>query len=103
MTAFSDAIDDFLADSNLASDAILTVDSGPVTISVILTLETEIIDLGGDVRPMVVFGKAGCRTLDSAGVKRGDSLEIAGVSYRVLSVENDDTGWTTLFLGKSYA
>jgi endonuclease YncB( thermonuclease family) len=40
--------------------------------------------------------------LDIAGVKNGDTVEVGGVAYRVLKIQPDETGWTTLFLGKRH-
>ena len=90
--------DAFLDDAFLGSDATLN-GSG---IRVCLSLDPEEITLGGDITPQAIAGKAGCKTSDVAGVKRSDVLIVNEVSYRVLKVQSDETGWTTLVLGKSY-
>jgi hypothetical protein len=60
------------------------------------------VSLGGEIVPQGVVGQAGCRSLDIAGVKNGDTVEVGGVAYRVLKIQPDETGWTTLFLGKRH-
>lgn len=92
--------DAFLLDEMLAVDASF---NGGASIRVCLSLDPEEVSLGGDIIPQMIAGKAGCKASDVTGAKRGDSLVVAGVTYKVLKVHNDETGWTTLFLGKSYA
>lgn len=60
------------------------------------------VSLGGDIVPQGIVGQAGCRSLDIAGVKNGDTLVVSGVAYRVLKIQPDETGWTTLSLGKRH-
>jgi hypothetical protein len=91
--------DAFLDDENLSSDATFNGSE----IRVCLSLDPEELALGGDMSPQAIAGRAGCKTTDVSGAKRGDILIVNEVSYRVLKVHTDETGWTTLFLGKSYA
>jgi hypothetical protein len=91
--------DVFLDDEFLGCDA--TYDGE--TVRICLSLDPEEIQLGGEMTPQAIAGKAGCKTADVSGIARGDSLVVGSTTYKVLKVQSDETGWTTLFLGKSYA
>lgn len=99
MTLSSAYHDAFLGDPMLGSDATFN----GTAIRVCLTLDPEELQLGGDMTPLSISGRAGCKTADVTGAKRGDTVVAGGVTYKVLKVHSDETGWTTLFLGKSYA
>jgi len=99
----ADWVTDFLTDEFLSTTALFTPAGGSSTqIRVCFTLGVEDVSLGGDIVPQGIIGQAGCRSSDIAGVKNGDTLEVDGVAYRVLKIQPDETGWTTLFLGKRY-
>ena len=99
----ADWVTDFLTDEFLSAAALFTPAGGqPKEIRTCFTLDAGEISLGGEIVPQGVVGQAGCRSLDVAGVKNGDTLEVGGVAYRVLKIQPDETGWTTLLLGKRY-
>jgi len=94
---------DFLTDDFLSTAALFTPAGGPPKeIRTCFTLEVGEVALGGDIVPQGIVGQAGCRSSDIAGVKNGDTLVVGAVAYRVLKIEPDETGWTTLFLGKRH-
>jgi len=94
---------DFLDDDFLGMDATFTPAEGQAAaIRVCFSLGVEDVNLGGDIVPQGSIGQAGCRTSDISGVKNGDTLTVDSVAYRVLKVQPDETGWTTLYLGKEY-
>jgi hypothetical protein len=98
-----DWVTDFLTDEFLSSTAVFTPAGGSSTeIRPCFTLGVGDVGLGGEIVPQGVVGQAGCRSLDIAGVKNGDTVEVGGVAYRVLKIQPDETGWTTLFLGKRH-
>lgn len=87
----------------LGRDAVYTPAGGSAaTIRICLTLGVEEMQLGGQISPQAIDGQAGCRAADVPGVKAKDTLEVDGVTYRVLKAQTDETGWMTLFLGKGY-
>jgi len=99
----ADWVTDFLTDDFLSTAALFTPAGGqPRQIRTCFTLEVGEVALGGDIVPQGVIGQAGCRSTDIAGGKNGDMLEVAGVAYRVLKIQPDETGWTTLSLGKRH-
>jgi hypothetical protein len=67
------------------------------TVTAVVELKPEELALGGDIAP-----RAGCKASDVLGAKLNDTLEAGAVTYRILKVEVDETGWATLFLGKRY-
>jgi len=98
-----DWVTDFLTDEFLSTTAVFTPAGGqPKEIRICFTLDAGDVALGGEIVPQGIIGQAGCRSSDTAGVKNGDTLEVGGVAYRVLKIQPDETGWTTLFLGKRY-
>jgi len=99
----ADWVTDFLTDELLSTIALFTPAGGSSTqIRTCFTLDVGEVSLGGDIVPQGVIGQAGCRSSDIAGGKNGDTLEVNGVAYRVLKIQPDETGWTTLFLGKRH-
>jgi len=95
--------DAFLEDDFLGTDATFTPAGGQAAaIRACFSLGVEGVDLEGDIVPQGAVGQAGCRASDIPGVKNGDTLTVASVAYRVLKIQPDETGWTTLFLGKAY-
>jgi nickel-dependent lactate racemase len=102
--AFDFDHDALLDDDFLGRDAVWTPAGGaPVSIRVCLTLGKEEVDLGGDISPLAIEGYAGCKTSVVPGIKAKDTLAADSVTYRVLKVESDETGWTNLMLGKAYS
>ena len=94
---------ELLGTDTFAQSATFTPGGGAATpVTVVLELIPEEINLGGEMVPQAVAGKAGCKASDVTGAKLNDILEVAGVSYRILKVEVDETGWATLYLGKRY-
>ena len=99
----ADWVTDFLADDFFSIPAVFTPAGGSSTeIRACFTLGVGDVALGGDIVPQGIIGQAGCRSSDIAGVKNGDTLEVDGVAYRVLKIQPDETGWTTLLLGKRH-
>jgi endonuclease YncB( thermonuclease family) len=99
----SDWVTDFLTDEFLSTAALFTPAGGqPKEIRTCFALGVEDVSLGGEIVPQGIVGQAGCRSSDIAGVKNGDTLEVGSVAYRVLKIQPDETGWTTLLLGKRY-
>jgi len=95
---FSDIHDSFLLDPYLGAAATY----GGAAIRVCLSLEPEELSLGGQIVPQMISGKIGCKSSDVPGVAVKSEIIVAGVTYRVLQVQSDETGWTTLFIGKAY-
>lgn len=104
MTIDFDAFNaEILTDDLSGVDATYTPTGGQaVAIRACFTLGVEDITLGGDVLPQGVIGHAGCASSDVEGAKNGDTFEVNDVSYRILKIQPDETGWTKLFLGKRY-
>ena len=101
--AFNFDHDALLADDFTGRDAIYTpLGDLARTVRVAFSLGAEDVNLGGEIAPQAVIGQAGCRSADVAGIKAKETLEVDGVTYRILKVQHDETGWTTLFLGKGY-
>ena len=101
--AFDFDHDALLADDFSGRDATWTPAGGLAkTVRVAFSLGAEDITLGGEIAPQTVVAQAGCKTADVAGVKSKETLEVDGVTYRIIKVQHDETGWTTLFLGKGY-
>jgi hypothetical protein len=99
----ADWVTDFLTDEFLSTSALfIPAGRSPMQIRTCFTLDVGDVALGGDIVPQGTVGQAGCRSLDIAGVKNGDTLEVGGVAYRVLKIQPDETGWTTLLLGKRH-
>ena len=99
----ADRVTDFLTDDFLSTTALFTPAGGsPTQIRTCFALGVGDVALGGEIVPQGIVGQAGCRSSDIAGVKNGDTFEVGGVDYRVLKIEPDETGWTTLLLGKRY-
>ena len=95
--------DALLADDFSGRDATWTPAGGEAkTVRVAFSLGAEEINLGGDIAPQAVAAQAGCKTADVAGIKAKETLAVDGVTYRILKVQHDETGWTTLYLGKGY-
>lgn len=89
--------------SMFAQSAVYTpAGGGAKGITVIVSLKPEELSLGADLTPQAIAGKAGCRSSDVAGAKLNDVLEIDTVTYGILGVQADETGWTELYLGKKY-
>lgn len=98
-----DWVTDFLTDDCLSTTALFTPAGGSSRqIRTCFTLGLGDVPLGGEIVPQGSIGQAGCRSSDVAGVKNGDTLEVSGVAYRVLTIQPDETGWTTLSLGKRH-
>ncbi len=89
----------FLSDPATAG---LSAPAGTSIIRVTFALGVEDVNLGGDVVPQGVMAHAGCASSDVLGVRNKDSLYIDGATYRVLKIQPDETGWTTLLLGKRF-
>src|SRR3990172_8090647 len=101
--AFDFDHDALLADDFSGRDATWTPAGGLAkAVRVAFSLGAEEINLGGEIAPQAAVGKAGCKTSEIADVKSKETLEVDGVMYRILKVQHDETGWTTLFLGKGY-
>ena len=101
--AFDFDHDAFLADDFCGHNAIYTPAGGLAkSVRVAFSLGAEEINLGGDILPQMIAGKAGCKAADVEGAKLNDTLEAEGVIYRILKVEIGETGWATLYLGKRY-
>ena len=95
--------DVFLDDDFLGFDAIFTPTGGQAkNVRVCFSLGMGDIALGGDIVPQGAVGQAGCKSSDVEGAKNGDILTADGVDYVVLKIHPDETGWTTLYLGKDY-
>ena len=95
--------DSLLTEDFSGRDATYTPDGGLAkVVRVAFSLGSEEINLGGEIAPQAVVGQAGCKTADVANVKSKETLEINGVKYLILKIKQDETGWTTLYLGKGY-
>jgi hypothetical protein len=93
----------FVTDDFSGRDALWTPTGGvQTTIRVAFSLGVEDVNLGGDIVPQGIIGQAGCKSSDVPGIKSKEPLEIDGATYHVLKIQPDETGWTTLFLGKAY-
>ncbi|TRZ97668.1 MAG: hypothetical protein D4R80_06560 [Deltaproteobacteria bacterium] len=93
----------FLDTDFLGRDAVWTPTGLPRrTIRVAFSLGVEDVTLGGDIVPQGTIAQAGCKSADVDGIKQKETLEIDGETYVVLKIQPDETGWTTLFLGKRY-
>lgn len=93
----------FTDDDFSGRDALWTPTGGAQkTIRVAFSLGVEDVNLGGDVVPQGAIAQAGCESADVAGIEQKEPLVIDAVTYRVLKIHPDETGWTTLFLGKAY-
>jgi len=91
----------FVNDDFHGRDAIWTPAVGQSkSFRVTFVLGVESINLGGDIVPQGVIAQAGVPSADVVGIKQGEPLVIDEVTYRVLRIHPDETGWTTLFLGK---
>ena len=93
----------FLEDDFSGRDAVWTPTGLPrLTVRVAFSLGVEDVTLGGDIAPQGAIAQAGCKSADVEGIKQKETLEIDGVTYVILKIQADETGWTTLFLGKRY-
>ena len=96
--------DAFLNDDFLSRDAVWTPAGLPrKTLRVAFSLGVEDVTLGGDIVPQGAIAQAGCKSADVEGIKQKETLEIDDVTYVILKIQPDETGWTTLFLGKKIA
>lgn len=93
------AVDGFLTDPATGG---IYAPEGTSSIRVAFSLGVETIDLGGDIKPQGCVAKAGAASSEVLGIRNKDSVRVDGVTYRVLRVQPDETGWTTFFLGKRY-
>lgn len=101
--AFNYSHDAFLNDDFSGRDALWTPEGLPqVPVRVTFSLDVEDVTLGGEILPQGTIAQAGCRSSDIVGMKQKDPIVIDGVTYHVLKPKPDETGWTTLFLGKRY-
>ena len=101
--AFDYDHDAFVTDDFSGRDALWTPTGGvQTTLRVAFSLGVEDVNLGGDVVPQGAIAQAGCKSADVVGIKQKEPLEIDGVTYHVLKIHTDETGWSTLFLGKAY-
>ncbi len=101
--AFDYNHDAFVTDDFSGRDALWTPTGGAqTTIRVAFSLGVEDVNLGGDVVPQGAIAQAGCKSADVVGIKQKEPLVIDGVTYHVLKIHPDETGWSTLFLGKAY-
>jgi len=76
-------------------------DSG-TAVRVTFSLGVEDVNLGGNIAPQGAVAQAGCASEDVAGIKNKDVIWTDSILYRVLRVHPDETGWSTIFLGRRY-
>jgi hypothetical protein len=101
--AFNYSHDAFLDDDFSGRDAVWTPEGMPrVPLRVTFSLDVEDVNLGGDIAPQGTIAQAGCRSADIVGMKQKEPITIDEETYYVLKKKPDETGWTTLFLGKRY-
>ena len=43
-----------------------------------------------------------CKTSDISGIESGDSVTVESITYKVIQIQPDGTGISTVFLGKNY-
>jgi len=98
----------FSSDSDLAG-FISDPDTGPgflaesgTPIRITFSLGVEDVNLGGNITPQGAVAQAGIASADAVGIRNKDVLWVDGVLYRVLRVHPDETGWSTIFLGRKY-
>lgn len=75
---------------------------GTNAIRITFSLGVEDVNLGGSIVPQGAVAQAGVASADVLGIKQKDVVHVDGKTYRVLKIQPDETGWTTLFLGKRY-
>jgi hypothetical protein len=99
-----DAFNSDLLDTDVFAQSVTFTPAGgqAKTVTAVVELKPEELALGGDIAPQAIAGRAGCKASDVLGAKLNDTLEAGAVTYRILKVEVDETGWATLFLGKRY-
>jgi hypothetical protein len=93
----------FTANDFSGRNALWTPTGGAqTTLRVAFSLGVEDVNLGGDIVPQGAIAQAGCKSADVVGIKQKEPLVIDGVTYHLLKIHPDETGWSTLFLGKAY-
>ena len=99
-----DAFNSDLLDTDAFAQSVTFTPAGghAKAVTAVVELKPEEVTLGGDIIPQMIAGRAGCKASDVSGAKLNDTIEVGSVTYRILKVETDDTGWATLSLGKRY-
>lgn len=97
---FTENLDEFFDTSDFAVTAVYNPGGGsPTSISVIYDNEYLSSVLGGieveNKNPMIL-----CKTSDVANAKHGETIVVNGITYKIIEVQPDGTGLTSLILSQ---